>query len=320
MSDLPVDRLTQSCPFDYCGVDFFGPFLVKYRRSVVKYYGCLFTCLYSRAVHVETCLSLSTDSFILALRRFIAIRGPVVHIRCDRGTNFVGASNELKSEMEKIDCEQLRRFLQDNNAAVEFKFNPPSSSHFGGVFERQIGSIRRILEGILTEFGHSLNPDSLPTFLHEAAAIVNSRPLSCVNISDETLEPLTPNHLLTGKSRIVVSPPGAFVKQDMYLVKHWRRVQYLANLFWTRWRHEYLSLHHSRSKWPSPIKNISVGDVVLLADDNSPRNMWKLARVVETYPSDDNLVRSVKIKVFTKDTGPSLLDRPVHKLIPLVSV
>ena len=85
---------------------------------------CLLTCLYSRAFHVETCLSLSTDSFILALRRFIAIRGPVVHIRCDRGTNFVGASNELKSEMEKIDCEQLRRFLHDKNAVVEFKFNP----------------------------------------------------------------------------------------------------------------------------------------------------------------------------------------------------
>ena len=84
MADLPVDRLERSCPFDYSGVDFFGPFFVKCRRSTVKYYGCLFTCLYSRAVHVEVCASLSTDSFILALRRFIAIRGPIKRIRCDR--------------------------------------------------------------------------------------------------------------------------------------------------------------------------------------------------------------------------------------------
>ena len=276
--------------------------------------------MYSRAVHVETCSDLSTDSFILALRRFLAIRGPIIHIRCDRGNNFVGASNELKPEWEKINCDHIRRFFQDQNAEIEFKFNPPSASHFGGVFERQIGSIRRVLEGILVEFGHSLNAESLATFLHEAAAVVNSRPLSCVNITDEQLEPLTPNHLLTGKSRIVVSPPGTFVKQDMYLIKHWRRVQYLANLFWSRWRHEYLSTHHARSKWQNPLKNISVGDIVLLADENAPRNQWKLARVVEVYPSADNLVRSVRVKISSKDSGSSFLDRPIHKLVPIVSV
>ena len=320
MSDLPSDRLTKSCPFEYCGIDFFGPFFVKSRRSTVKMYGCLFTCLYSRAVHVETCSNLSTDSFLLALRRFVALRGPVVHIRCDRGTNLVGASNELKLEIEKMNYDQISRFVQDNHSVIEFKFNPPSASNFGGVFERQIGSVRRVFEGILSEFGHSLNPESLSTFLHEAAAVVNSRPLSCVNITDETLEPLTPNHLLTGKSRIVVSPPGKFVQQDMYLLKHWRRIQYLANLFWTRWRHEYLSSFHRRSKWTQATKNFAVGDVVLLSDDNAPRNEWKMARIIEVYPSSDGLVRSVKLKVASKDSKPAVLDRPVNKLVPLVSV
>ena len=319
MSDLPIDRLTRSNPFDFCGIDFFGPFSVKSRRSTLKMYGCLFTCLYSRAVHVETCSSLSTDSFLLALRRFIALRGPIVHIRCDRGTNFVGASNELKLEIEQMSCEKVSRFVQDNNSVIEFKFNPPSASHFGGVFERQIGSIRRVFEGILLEFGHSLNPESLSTFLHEAAAIINSRPLSCVNITDETLEPLTPNHLLTGKTRIVVSPPGTFVKNDMYLIKHWRRVQYLANLFWTRWRHEYVSSLHRRSKWSKPTKNIAIGDVVALSDENSPRNMWKLARVIDVHPSSDGLIRSVKLRVASRDSDPTVLDRPIHKLVPLVS-
>ena len=83
---------------------------MKFRRSTVKMYGCLFTCLYSRAVHVETCPSLSTDSFLLALRRFIALRGPIVHIRCDRGTNFVGASNEIKLENENLNCEKVSLF------------------------------------------------------------------------------------------------------------------------------------------------------------------------------------------------------------------
>ena len=319
MSDLPIDRLSKSSPFDFCGVDFFGPFFVKSRRSTVKYYGCLFTCLYSRAVHVETCCNFSSDSFLMALRRFIAIRGPIVHVRCDKGTNFVGASNELKDQMRQLDCDKIRQFLLDNNGDIEFKFNPPSASHFGGVFERQIGSIRRVFDGILAEFGGILNPESLTTFLYEASAIVNSRPLSCVNINDETLEPLTPNHLLTGKTRVVVSPPGSFTKDDTYLIKHWRRVQYLANLFWSRWKHEYLASLQKRSKWSNSTPNIKVGDIVLLTDDNAPRNQWKLARVVSANPSPDNLVRSVRIKLSKNSEPTTFLDRPIHKLILLVS-
>ena len=255
----------------------------------------------------------------MALRRFIAIRGPIVHVRCDKGTNFVGASNELKDQMRQLDCDKIRPFLLHNNGDIEFKFNPPSASHFGGVFERQIGSIRRVFDGILAKFGGILNPESLTTFLYEASAIVNSRPLSCVNINDETLEPLTPNHLLTGKTRIVVSPPGSFTKDDTYLIKHWRRVQYLANLFWSRWKHEYLASLQKRSKWSNSTPNIKVGDIVLLTDDNAPRNQWKLARVVSANPSSDNRVRSVRIKLSKNSEPTTFLDRPIHKLILLVS-
>ena len=322
MADLPKDRLERADPFEYCGVDFFGPFFVKCRRSIVKYYGCLFTCLYSRAVHVEVCASLSTDSFILALRRFIAMRGPVKRIRCDRGTNFIGASNELKEEMEKIQEENVRQFMLQNDADIQFVFNPPSASHFGGVFERQIGAIRRVFEGILQEFGSSLNAESLTTFLYEATAIVNARPLACVNINDETLEPLTPNHLLTGKARIVVSPPGTFVKDDMYLIKHWRRVQYLANLFWTRWRSEYLSKYHQRSKWTTTTPNFQPGDIVLVIDDALPRSKWKMGRLVSVNISEDSNVRSARVKIVSSTENKlssTELDRPIHKLIRLVS-
>ena len=280
MANLPDDRVSRANPFDFCGMDFLGPFFVKCRRSTVKYYGCIFTCLYSRGVHVEVCHSLSSDSFIMALRRFISIRGPVKRLRCDRGTNFVGASNELKQEMACMDNGKVRDFLLANDADIEFVFNPLHASHFEGIFERQIGSIRRVFEGILVKFGSQLNPESLITFLQESVAIVNGRPLSCININDEQMEPLTPNHLLTGKSRVIVSPPGLFVKDDMYLIKHWRRVQYLANLFWTRWRSEYLDLQHRRTKWCTASPNIAVNDVVILVDEVLPRNQWKLARVM----------------------------------------
>ena len=123
-------------------VIFFGPFQIKIRRSIVKRYGCIFTCLYSRAIHIEVCTDLTSDSFILALRLFTSLRGSVSRIRCDQGKNFVGASNELKQCLEKMEEGPIKSFLLSQNCQIEFIFKPPSGSHFGGVFERQIGTIR----------------------------------------------------------------------------------------------------------------------------------------------------------------------------------
>ena len=90
MSDPPEDHLESTPPFTCCAVDYFGPFIVKDGRKQLKRYGVLFTCMASRAIHLETANSLKTDSFINALRRFISHRGPVRQLRTDQGTNFVG--------------------------------------------------------------------------------------------------------------------------------------------------------------------------------------------------------------------------------------
>ena len=125
MSDLPVDRVSQTAPFENVGCDFFGPFQIKVRRSLVKRYGCVFTCLYSRGIHIEVCSDLTSDCFILALRWFIALRGPVAKIRCDHGTNFVGANNELKASLNAMEEGPIKSFLLSQNCEIEFVFNPP---------------------------------------------------------------------------------------------------------------------------------------------------------------------------------------------------
>ena len=107
----------------------------------------------------------------------------------------------------------------------------------GGMWERQIKTGRNVLNVLLDQAGTQQDEESLNTVMCETEAIVNSRPLTVDNISSPTeAEPLTPNHLLTMKSRVLLPPPGEFQRADLYLVKSWRRVQYIVNQFWSRWR------------------------------------------------------------------------------------
>ncbi len=328
MADLPTDRVEPSPPFSYCAVDYFGPFLIKEGRRELKRYGVLFTCMACRAIHIETAASLSTDSFINALRRFITIRGPIRQLRSDKGTNFVGAEAELKKACLEMDTQKVRNFLMKENCdLIEFNMNVPSASHMGGAWERQIRTVRNILASLMSKAGTQLDDESLRTFMNEAMAIVNSRPLTLDNINDPTsLEPLTPNHLLTQKSRIVLPPPGEFQREDLYSRKRWRRVQHLANEFWARWKQEYLQDLQIRPKWNRPRRDLQQGDIVIIKEDEVPRNKWRLARVEETYMDEDKHVRKVKLAISDKSlnsegkrTRPlTFLERPIHKLVLLL--
>ena len=313
MADLPKSRVEPTPPFTYCGVDYFGPWHVQRGRSVVKRYGALFTCLASRAVHIEVADSLETDSFINALRRFICRRGSVREIRCDRGTNFIGAEAELKKAIEEMDDQEIKAELLKES--IDWIKNPASASNFGGVWERQIRSIRNVMNGLIREHGSRLDEDPLRTFLCEAEYTINNRPLTVETLSDpHSAPPLSPSMLLTGKTRLVLPPPGEFKREDVYCRKMWRRTQHMAQEFWSRWCKEYLQQLQARNKWIRPRRNFQVGDVVLLKENQSPRNRWPMAKVMETHPDDQGQVRSVTVLT----SNGSRLERPVNKLVLLV--
>ena len=327
MADLPADRLQSAPAFTYCGADYFGPWLVKEGRKTVKRYGVLFTCLASRGVHIETAVALDSSSFINALRRFISLRGRVRLLRSDRGTNFVGAQRELKEALKEMDESIVKEYLRENHC--DFEFNPPAASHCGGVWERQIRTVRSILSGIFHGREHILNDDMIRTVMYEAAAIINSRPLCMESLNDPTsLRPITPNMILTTKSGIVMPPPGKFQREDLYCRRQWRRVQHLVNEFWYRWKREYVHQLQQRQKWQHPRRNLKEGDVVLIKDDHAARCDWRLARVVEAVKSTDGLVRRAKVRVgdpLLDKKGKRLgnvafLERPVQKLVLLVEM
>ncbi|XP_078493208.1 uncharacterized protein LOC144748760 [Ciona intestinalis] len=193
MAALPLPRMQMDSPaFSYTGIDYFGPLPVQQGRSEVKRYGCLFTCMTTRAVHLELARDLSTDSLLNALRRFIARRGTPDHIYSDNGTNLVGAERVLRESIQGWNHKQIYKFLLQKE--VQWSFNPPSVSHMGGAWERMIRSTRRILLSLAGD--RILNEDQMQTFLLEAESILNSRPLTPVTLDDAGEMPLTPNHLL----------------------------------------------------------------------------------------------------------------------------
>ena len=175
MGDLPKERVEASHPpFTYVGVDYFGPFNVKFRRGTAKRYGCLFTCLVTRAVHVEIAHSLDSDGFIMALQRFMARRGKPVKIVSDNGTNFVGAERELLDEVKMINSKRVKdEMLME---AIEWQFIPPHAPHMGGVWERIVKSVKNVLTQLVGN--RLLNDEQLLTFMSEVEKILNDRPLT----------------------------------------------------------------------------------------------------------------------------------------------
>ena len=309
MADLPEDRVSPDLPpFTHVGIDFFGPLEVKRGRANVKRWVVIFTCLVSRAIHLEVSSSLDTDSCINALRRFICRRGQVTSIRTDNGTNFVGAQKELRAALKDLNQHKIQNALLRDG--VKWTFNPPYGAHHGGVWERLIRPVKKILCSVLKE--QRLDDETLQTALCEVEGIMNDRPLTTVSSDPNDLEPLTPNHLLLLKTKLIM-PPGLFHKEDLYSRRRWRQAQYLADLFWRRWIREYLPIMQQRVKWHNPKRNLRPNDLIVIMDNTAPINSWQMGRVIKTLSGSKGLVRSVLVK-----TKSSTLQRPIDKLCLLL--
>lgn len=324
MGLLPKERLEPAPPFTSVGVDCFGHFTVKDRRTECKRWGLIFSCMYSRAVHIELLESMSTDAFLNALRSFICLRGPVKVLYCDNGTNFVGANNELSREIHLTQDQNLRRFFSEN--MIEFKFNAPCASHTGGAWERSIRTARSILNGMTALYKGRLDTPTLRTAMYEVMATINSSPLTSKQLDNPYEEVITPNHLLTMKANYTAPPPGQFVESEIYRQKMWRRAQQLAEQFWKEWKNSYLQDITKRQKWQQSERNIMVGDIVLVVDDEKARNDWSTGTVEEVRLGADGLVRRAKVKMANRYLDrkgkpmfePSHLERAVQKLVLLV--
>lgn len=324
MAYLPKDRLMVGPPFMNVGLDVFGPWQVmtrKTRGGIVnnKRWAVLFACLCTRAVHIEALEEMSNSSFINALRRFVAIRGSVKIIRSDRGTNFIGAANTLNLNCINIEDTTSKSYLEEKG--ITWIFNAPHSSHMGGVWERMIKTARQILDALLLDAStKTLTHEVLVTFLTKVSAIINSRPITAISTDPDDPIILSPALLLTHKDDSQATTQfecdSNLDMKDIYRAQ-WKRVQCLSELFWQKWKKEYLHTLQTCRKWTSAVPDLTEGSIVLLKDNNVPRRSWPLARIVKVLPSDNGRVRKVIVRGH-RDGKNFEYTRPITELVLLV--
>ncbi|XP_065079713.1 uncharacterized protein LOC135702590 [Ochlerotatus camptorhynchus] len=307
MSQLPEARLTPYVrPFTFTGLDYFGPITVRFGRGTVKRWVALFTCLTTRAVHLEVAFTLSTESCKLAVRRFIARRGAPLEIYSDQGTNFLGARKELQQEIKKVNHELASTFT---NAATQWKLNPPYAPHMGGIWERLVRSVKAGLAAM--EMPRNPDEETFITALAEAESMVNTRPLTYLPLDSKESEALTPNHFLLLSSNGVCQPTVAPLDITSAIRSNWNHVQVMLDRFWNRWIKEYIPVISRQSKWFQEVKPIQVGDLVVVVNE-ARRNSWERGVVEKVYPGKDGRIRSANVR-----TATGILQRPLTKLAVL---
>lgn len=304
MGHLPEARTSACFPFYSCGVDFAGPFMISSRKGrgnrVSKCYLCLFVCLSTKAIHLELVSDLSTQAFILCLRRFVSRRGRCHVIFCDNGRNFVGANNEL-GKLLKSSRQSVSEYAISEG--IKFVFSPAYSPHFGGIFEAGIKSAKFHIKRVAGEA--ALTFEELATLFTQIEAILNSRPLTPLSSDCTDPSPLTPGHFLIGRPLMSIpTKPITATRPNRYEL-----IEKIRQHFWERWSREYISELQQRTKWRTGQQGLTSGDVVILKEDNLPPLKWRLGRVCRLYPGADGVSRVADVT-----TSKGTIRRAINKL------
>ena len=303
MADLPQMRLAPYTHY-YTTTDYFGPIAVKIgRKKTDKHFGVIFTCLNTRAVHLELSVDLSTMEFLQVLRRFFAIRGQPAVIMSDNGTQYVGAERELREMLEGLDQEQLKDFCAEKG--TKWIFTTPAAPHQNGCAEALVKTCKAALKKAIGD--QTLTPFELYTCLLEAGNLVNQRPIGRVPNDPDDGAYLCPNDMLLGRATSEV-PQGPF--RETANPRH--RVEFVQKIvasFWKRWYRDVFQNLVPTKRWHVARRNLRPDDIVVVKEDNALRGKWLIGRVVEVFPGSDGKVRNIKVK-----TPTGTYSRPVTKV------
>ena len=268
-------------PFAHTGLDYAEAIQLTPGKRV---YLLLFTCAVSRAVHIEICTDMKSDTLFSALTRFMGRRGPPSNYYSDNAKSFIKLSTMVDAR---------------------WTFIPARSPWWGGWWERMVGTVKSALRKTLHL--SALTLDELATVLADLEGVINRRPITYVSDNPDSISPLTPAHFLHVPI-LVGEPWGALT--DTELTARWRHWRSRAEALLGRWRNHYLSELRS---WRSPPNSGNTrvpteGDIVLIKE-GPKRSLWPLGKITKVLSE-----HLAQVKVRGHDTL-----RPVKLLYPLES-
>ncbi|GBM35741.1 hypothetical protein AVEN_108944-1 [Araneus ventricosus] len=286
---LPENRIKDVAVFEIIGFDLAGPL---YLKGGSKAWICIYTCAVFRAVHLELRSSLTTEAFLQSFRRFIARRGRPSIVYCDNGSNFIDASNYLKL----VNWTEIAQFSSIRR--IQWLFNLPTASWWGGFWERLVGVMKQILRrGLGKAF---LSYEEMVTVLCDSESVINSRPLSHVSKRDSELIPVLPNLFLQDFRQI--GAPDLDQVDEVVLNKRIKYRQQLITDIRKRFRSEYLGVLIQRNEHNKHGREIKLGEVVLIGSDNVKCTNWPLGFVIELLPGKDGVTRLVRLRTSKRRT------------------
>ncbi|XP_076247963.1 uncharacterized protein LOC143187622, partial [Calliopsis andreniformis] len=312
MQHLTPERCRPSRAFDNSGVDYAGPYRVRDSagrgKTAHKAYIAVFVCYATKAVHIELVHDYTTSAFLAALDRFVARRGIPSCIFSDNGTNFVGADRELQQH-----CRAVFSAADTHNKCgamgIQWRFNPPSAPHFGGMQEAGVKSVKHHLKRTLGEF--TPTGEEMQTLLCKIEASLNSRPIAPLSDDPDDYASLTPGHFLTGGPLNAI-PLQSVENEKLSRLSRWRAIQKFHEQLWRHWTRDYLTHLQNRYKWRTTQLQLQPGDLVLVQNPLLPPNQWEMGRIEEVFPGKDGNVRVVKVR-----TAKSTYTRPITRMCRL---
>ena len=161
----------------------------------------------------------------------------------------------------------------------------------GGAWESLVKIAKRCLRTVTNS--HPVYDQQLYTILVEIEGTINSQPITPVSDDINDFQPLTPNHFLIGRPSLY-HRQAIFTEKELNSKRKWKVTQALLEIFWKHFLKEYVPSLTVRTKLNKLHRNFKANDLVLIQIENTPRAFWPLARIIETYVSNDGNVRSVK--------------------------
>jgi hypothetical protein len=323
MGQIPDRRLGSLKPFSLVSMDACGHWKVKILNSSMKVWVLVLTCLQTKAVHLEVMEGLKTEEVINALERAVARRGVFEEIHADNFSSFVATKTILSHEqevrrpegMEDLDWDMIKDRVSEG--VWKWTFSKPYSSEGNGVAEAMVKLTK---DAMYTAFRHiDVRLNEFRTIVTKAEARVNSRPIATFSPSDdwENIQILTPMHYNIGQFGGEAAPQASETSL-INLPDRWNLVQKHSAKYAKIWKQGWAATLLGNHKWASMVKEMSIGDIVIVIDEDGKRHDWPLGIVTALTRSGDGVVRAVSVRTRCMEgQRPTTLTRNVRELVPL---